>query len=146
MKSIDKKVLGFLSKHRVCSLTTLLKDGSPHASALHFSHKNEPLELYFSIENTSRKCKGLLKGETVKGSVVVGFSEKEWITLQMDGEVSAVSGKTELEEIHKIHYLKHPESEKYKDAPATIFLRFVPNWWRYTDYNTKPESILSSEK
>lgn len=141
---MDQKVLDFLTKHRVCSLTTTLPDGSPHAAAIHFSHKENPLTLYFSTENTSRKMTGLLKGEVVKGSVVVGFSEEEWITLQMDGEVRTISDKNELEEIHKVHYAKHPDSEKWKDDPATIFLTFTPTWWRYTDYNTKPETILSS--
>lgn len=123
---MDKKVFDFLTKHRVCSLTTLLPDGSPHAAALHFSHKENPLTLYFSTENTSRKTTGLLKGEVVKGSVVVGFSEEEWITLQMDGEVKAILDKAELAEVHKVHYAKHPTSEKYKDEPATIFFGFYP--------------------
>jgi general stress protein 26 len=142
---MDKKILGFLSKHRVCSLSTMLPDGTPHAAALHFSHQNGPLEFYFSTESTSRKCKGLLKGEIVKGSVVVGFSEKEWITLQMDGEVVSIEDKDELAKVHKIHYLKHPTSEKYKDEPETIFLKFIPKWYRYTDYNTEPLTLLSSE-
>lgn len=143
---MDKRILDFLTKHRVCSLTTLLKDGSPHAAALHYSHRNEPMELYFGTENTSIKCQALLEGNPVKGSVVVGFSEEEWITLQMDGEVRALVNKDELSGAHKIHYQKHPDSEKYKDAPATIFLKFIPRWWRYTDFNSKPETIFSSEK
>lgn len=102
--------------------------------------------LYFSTENTSRKCKGLLNGETVKGSVVVGLSEEEWITLQMDGEVTAIVDKAELEKIHQIHYTKHPSSAKYKEEPETIFLAFTPTWWRYTDYNTKPLTVHSSEQ
>ena len=139
---MDKKALDFLAKHRVCSLTTLLPDGSPHAAALHFSHKENPIELYFSTENTSRKTTGLLKGEVVKASVVVGFSEEEWITLQMDGEVRAISGKNELAEVHKVHYAKHPDSEQWKDDPATIFLAFIPTWWRYTEY--KPKFLVIS--
>ncbi len=142
---MDAKILEFLKSHRVCSLTTLLPDGSPHASALHFSHKGEPLELYFSTENTSRKCQGLLKGEVVKGSVVVGLSEEEWITFQIDGEVQAVLDAEELKKVQEIHYAKHPNSAQYKDDPATIFLKFTPKWWRYSDYNTKPMSVLSSE-
>jgi len=142
---MDKKILEFLTKHRVCSLTTMLPGGTPHAAALHYSHTDEPLELHFSTENTSRKCNGLLKGEIVKGSVVVGFSEEEWITFQMDGEVSAITDKDELGKVQKIHYPKHPNSEKYKDDPATIFLKFTPAWWRYTDYNTDPLMIISSE-
>jgi general stress protein 26 len=143
---MNNKILEFITKHRVCSLTTLLPDGSPHAAALHYSHSDNPLTLYFSVENTSKKCQGLVTGETIKGSVVVGFSEEEWITLQMDGEVKAVLDKNELEKIHKIHYSKHPNSEKHKDFPETIFLAFTPSWWRYTDYNTDPLTILSSEK
>lgn len=142
---MDQKISDFLTKHRVCSLTTILVDGSPHAAALHYSHKNVPLELYFSTENTSRKCQSLLDGQTVKGSVVAGFSEEEWITLQMDGEVKAIFNTEELKAVQAIHYPKHPNSEKYKDDPATIFLKFTPSWWRYTDYNTKPQTILSSE-
>ena len=142
---MDQKILDFLASHRVCSLTTLLSDDSPHAAAMHYSHKDEPLELYFSTENTSRKCQALLNGKTTRASVVVGFSEEEWITLQMDGEVQAILDKDQLEKIYKIHYPKHPSSEKYKNDPATIFLKFTPSWWRYTDYNTKPPTIISSK-
>ena len=142
---MDNKVLDFLKNNRVCSLTTLLTDGSPHAAALHYSHKESPLTLYFSTENTSRKCQALLDGKPTKGAVVIGLSEEEWITLQMDGEVRAVS-KEELDEVHEIHYAKHPNSEKYKDDPATMFLAFTSSWWRYTDFNTDPVTIISSEK
>ena len=142
---MDTRIIDFLTKHRVCALTTLLPDGSPHSAALHYSHTENPLALYFSTENTSRKCQGLLQGQTVTGSLVIGFSEEEWITLQMDGEVKAISNSEELKNIHEIHYTKHPNSEKYKNEPETIFLTFVPSWWRYTDYNTDPVTILSSE-
>ncbi len=142
---MDNKVLEFLSKQRVCSLTTLLPDNSPHAAAVHYSHSENPLTLYFSTDNSSRKCTALLKGETVKGAVVIGFSEEEWLTLQMNGEVTAILNKDELAKVHKIHYAKNPNAEKYKDDPATIFLKFTPTWWRYTDYNTVPETVISSE-
>ena len=142
---MEQVVLDFLSKERVCSLTTLLKDGSPHAAALHFSHKDSPLELYFSVERTSRKCEAIMDANMVKGSVVVGFSEVEWITLQMDGDVSTILDEDELKSVQAVHYAKHPDSEKYKDDPATLFLKFIPKWWRYTDFNTKPETIYSSK-
>lgn len=143
---MNKRVLDFLANHRVCSLTTLLKDGSPHAAALHYSNNKEPLELYFSTENTSLKTQALLDGKSTKASVVIGFSEEEWITLQMDGEVKAVLDKNGLRSVHVIHYAKVPDSEQYKDDPATIFLKFIPKWWRYTDYNTDPPTILVSDK
>lgn len=142
---MDSQVIEFLAKNRVSVLTTLLLDGSPHSATLHYSHIDEPLKFFFSTEKTSRKCKGLLDGKKVKASMVVGFSEEEWITLQMDGVVKAIIDLNELRKIHKIHYAKHPNSEKYKDDSATIFLKFAPKWWRYTDYNTNPITIISSE-
>lgn len=142
---MDPRVLDFLTSHRVCSLTTLLKDGSPHGAALHYSHKNDPFEFYFSTENTSRKCEALLDGKFTKACVVVGFSEEEWVTFQMEGEIVAIFDPEELKSIQSIHYQKHPNSAKYKDDPATLFLKFTPTWWRFTDYNTKPVTILPGD-
>jgi len=87
MGKINTKILNFLKKHPVCSLTTLLKDGLPHAAAVHYSHNENPMQLYSSTDKNSKKCEALLDGNTTKASVVIGFSEKEWITLQMDGEI-----------------------------------------------------------
>src|SRR3989304_6372676 len=122
---MDKRVLEFLGKNRVSVLTTLLKDGTPHGAALHYSHKADPLELYFSTENTRKKCQTLRNGKPGKASVVIGFSEEEWITLQMDGEVTVIQDQEELAKVQSIHYPKHPNSEKFKNDPATIFLKFT---------------------
>ena len=143
---MEKIILNFLADHRVCSLTTLLADGSPHAASMHYSHQNDPLTLYFSTEKTGRKMEELLDGKPGKASVVIGFSEEEWKTLQMDGEVRAILDPKELETAHTVHYRKIREAEQYKDDPSTIFLAFKPAWWRLTDYNTKPPTIISSEK
>lgn len=144
MKStIDSRIIKLLNKERVCSLTTQLNDGSPHAAALHYSHQNEDLEIYISTENNSRKCEAILNGDTVKGSFVIGFGEEEFVTFQSDGNVRIVKDTKELEKIHKIHYKKHPSSEKWKDDPATVFLVFTPTWWRYTEYKPKFMAIES---
>lgn len=140
---MEKIILEYLAREKVGALTVLLPDGTVHGAAMHFSHSSSPLELYFSTENTSKKTQGLVSGGKTKASVVLGFSEKEWITLQMDGEVEAILDKAELSGVQIKHYAKHPTSAKYKDDPATIFLKFTPTWWRYTDFNTNPVTILS---
>jgi general stress protein 26 len=142
---MNESIFQFLANHEVCSLTTLLPDGSPHGAALHFSYNTSPVELYFLTKNTSRKTKGLLNGQKGRAAVVVGFSDEESITLQMDGEVAAITVGSEFNDLQRIHLKKHPNQEKYIGNPAYIFLKFMPWWWRYTDYNTKPVTILSSE-
>ena len=143
---MNKTIFDFLSGNRVCALSVLLPDGSPHAAAVHFSHQAEPLELYISTQKTSRKCQALQGGGLAKASMVVGFSEEEWITLQMDGEVAAITDPAQLEAAQAIHYTKHPNSAQYKNDPETMFLRFTPNWWRYSDFNTKPMTVIGSSQ
>lgn len=134
MTDTDKRVLDFLEKERVCVLATLLSDGSPHTAALHFSAQADPICLYFSVDSTSRKYQGLLEADTIKGSITVGFSEVDWITLQMDGLVEKVDSG-DLARVQKIHYAKNPGSEKHKDIPTTVFIKFIPTWYRYSDFN-----------
>lgn len=143
---MNQNILTFLTDNRVGALTILRKDGSPHSAALHYSHSPEPLELYFSTENTSRKAEALLDGQNIHASFVVGLSEEEWITLQINGAAKIIQDKNELTRVHAIHYAKHPDSEQWKDDPATIFIKFTPTWWRYTNYNTDPPTFISSEK
>jgi general stress protein 26 len=143
---MDARISTFLSKHQIASLTTLLADGTPHAAAIHFSYRAEPLEFYFLTKDTSRKVEGLQSAARVAASVVVGFSDDELITLQLDGEVERVIDAERIAELQQIHFEKNPDTARYKENPAYIFLVFKPRWWRFTDYNTRPATILSSEQ
>jgi general stress protein 26 len=141
---LETKVLDFLNKHRICAMSTMLWDGSPHVCALHYAN-SEKGETYIMTEKSGRKSEALLDGTKGKASFVTGFSDEEWITLQMDGEVKAITNKKELLEIHKVYYAKNPGPEKYKNDPATLFLVFKPTWYRYTEYKPK-FLVISSEK
>jgi general stress protein 26 len=140
-----KEILQQLNKDRVCVVAIKLPNETVHAATLHFSHNDDPLELYFATEKSSRKCQGLLEGKSALAAVVVGFSEEEWKTLQMDGSIQAVLDNFELEKIKKVHYAKHPESKQYENEPETLFLKFTPTWWRFTDYSVDPPTKISSE-
>lgn len=124
-------------------LCVAMPDGTPHAATVHYSHTDEPLAVYVSTRANSRKCEPLLTGETVKASFVVGFSEEDMLTLQMDGEASRIVDQSELTRVQEIHYHKHPHAEKYKDSPDTAFLKFVPTWWRFSDYSQGKPRIIT---
>ena len=135
-------ILKLLSTERVGVLSIVLSDGTVHGATFHYSHQNEPLKIFIQTSNTTLKAQPFLSGEIQKGSFVVGFSEENWVTLQIHGVVRMISDPNELEQIYKIHYQKNPDAEQYKTDPATIFLKFVPTWHRYTDFNTNPETII----
>lgn len=133
---VTDSILKFLEVNGICALSVVLPDGSIHSASMHFSHNNNTFELYFSTERSSRKCTCLLNGDSVKGSVLVGVDDKVWKQLQMSGDITMVTDSNELSSIMNIHYAKHKESEKYKDDPETVFLKFTPSWWKYTDFNS----------
>lgn len=90
------------------------------------------------------KVESLIKGKDNRASIVIGFSEKNKITLQMRGEIRLIKGLEELEEAKKIHFDRHPFSKKYF-SPETVFIEFTPKWWRYTDFNIHPELVIESD-
>ncbi len=140
---MTQEIQNFLITNRIGVLSVTLQDGSPHAATVHYSHNDNPLEIYVSTSTKSKKCEPLLNGQTVKASFVVGFREEEMLTLQMDGDISRVTEQEELAEIHTLHYKKHPHAEKYKDDPETAFLKFVPTWWRFSDYSAGKPRIVT---
>lgn len=142
---MNPKISDFLNKEPVGVVSVLLADGSPHAATVHYSHNEQRLKFFIQTTNTTVKAQNLLDGKTTKAAMVIGFSEQDWLTLQMRGSIRIVFDKNELEEIYKIHYKKHPDAEKYK-GPKTVFLEFTPSWWRFTDFNTHPETIIENDK
>lgn len=142
---MEQKVLDFIKNNRVSVLAVLLKDGTPHVSTVHFSHKENPLTFFIFTDKSYRKCGALLNGEIGKASLVIGFSEEEMLTLQIDGTIQLVTDDVEFKEIKALHFNKITTAKEYENDPGSVFLKFIPTWWRYTDYNTEPQSILSSE-
>lgn len=119
---MEQKIVDFLKTNRIAVLAT------PHASAMHFTFDEKNFVIYFITAKGSRKLKNL--GEA---SVVVGFSEQEWISVQLDGRIEIV---TETKLAKELILSKYPEDAKHMHDD-TVFLKFTPTWWRYSDFNNK---------
>lgn len=139
--SIDPLAVQLLEAERVCVISVVLGDGSPHSAVVHYSHQLEPLKIFIQTSPTVKVRAVQEKGGTAKAALVAGLSEEKFVTLQMRGVVRIVSDRAELERIYHIHYAKLPEAERYKDA-STVFFEFTPAWWRYSDFNVEPEKVI----
>lgn len=142
---MDQRILDFLNKERVCALATILPDGSPHSAAMHFFIEPEPLAIYFLTNITSRKGGLLEKDGRCRSSIVLGFDEKEMLELQMDGDLEVVGTANNNERLKKLDLVKNPHHEKFFSDPKHVFLKFIPAWWRYTEFKAKPAVKISSE-
>ena len=140
-QSMNKTVLDFLGKERVCVLSGILPDGGSHSSTLHYSYQSEPLQFFFQTWDESTKVQALLKGQNKQASLVIGFSEQDNLTFQARCEMRIVIDPVEREAFSKIHYQKHPFAEQFKDEHTRLIV-FTPTWWRYTDFTSVPEKII----
>ena len=140
---MNPEIIKFITKERVCVLSVVLADGFPHNAVLHYSQQTEPVKFFMQTYPTVKVQAIQEKGGKTKAALVVGLNEEEFISLQMRGNIRIVSDPKELEQICKIHYSKHPDAEKYK-GQETVFLEFMPIWWRYTDFKTDPETIAEN--
>ena len=143
---MDPKILNFISRHRISCLTTLLLDKQPHSATVHYCHQDDPLTFYFLTERASRKCQGLLKGQITKASLVIGFSEEEWVTLQLEGEARALVNQNEDQVARQVFHRKYLGFNPDNLDPEDVFLSFTPTWWRYTELKSNPKLVLSSDK
>lgn len=144
MQNLTPEIISFLEAQHIAAFTTIIADDSLHSAALHFSQSTEPFEIYFSTDRASRKCQALSEAPT-QASIVIGLSSSEWITMQLSGEVVIVEDAAEIERIQEIHYEKNPGSRKFKDDPGTVMLKFTPTWWRFTNFNTSPVTLVTNE-
>ncbi len=144
---MQEKLTEFLTNNRIAVLSVVFPDGTTHSAALHFSFEEESLHIFFQTSSDSKKIleTKLMSGVAAQASIVIGFSEKEWLTLQLDGTVHAVLDKEDKERIQSIHYAKYPNTKQYANDPETVLLEFIPSWWRFSDYNTDPPKTFSSE-
>lgn len=132
----QKKVLDFLKTQKHMSIGTINSNGNPEAAYVGFGEKDD-LSLIFGADSTSRKCKNIQKNPTV----ALVFGDNKAITIQYEGTAAVLKGK-ELEEYQELYFKKTPSALQYKDAENQVFLKIVPHWIRYTDYNKDPEEIF----
>lgn len=130
----------FLQKHKISVLTVLTDQNEPHGAVLHYAWDKNTGNFIFFTRSSTVKYKALTSGEK-KASLVIGFSDEEFCTLQMRGVARICENDS----------LKQAYCEKYRhiidflrDGDAA-FIAFTPNWYRYSDMRTKPPVTYSSE-
>ena len=132
---MPQEAFDYIDTQPTCVLAVEMTDGSPHAATVHFAHVGEEPKFIFLTERRYRKFEPFGKRDTVRATVVVGTSEADNKTLQLDG--TAVITENES---HIVAYYNKFSTKKRENLEADndVFLVFTPTWWRYTDW-TLPE-------
>jgi general stress protein 26 len=138
----DPRIIQFVGKHRIAVLSVEMPDGSIHSATVHYSHKADPFQLCFSTKNDSRKFEAVSAQGACKAAVTIGFSEEEWMTLQLDGELTLVVEPAEIEAVNAVHFTKYPEYRKYETDSSRVRIVFIPHWYRFSDFRAEPRIFV----
>ena len=138
MEKNKQKILDFIKKKNLMVLSTTNSKGNSESAVIAFS-ETEKLELIFGTFNNTRKYKNLLSNQNV--SVVIGWDEKENITLQYEGISKEVKDK-EFQECRDIQLKKNPNSKAYAFEKEQRYFKIVPKWIRYSDLSKEKEDII----
>lgn len=142
---MNKAILDFVKKQRAAVLAVEMMDGSPHAATVHFANSDNPLVFYFETNKTYRKSEALFGREKTRASLVVGTTEEEMKTLQLDGVVELLKDE-DADKYVSIYLGKFPEKKEKSKGPEFVRFTFTPTWWRFTDFTAPTgKTIISSE-
>jgi uncharacterized protein YhbP (UPF0306 family) len=138
---IDDSVKPFLKKHRISVLTVLLESGEPHSASLHYAWEEKTEVFVFFTRTSTVKFKAIEKGPS-RGSLVVGFSDEEFCTLQMRGEVRICNSDL----AKQVYCEKYRHILEFLRDSNAVFIEFEPNWFRYSDLKPSKPIIISSHE
>jgi general stress protein 26 len=134
-----EKLFKFLRDGRVSVLSTCTAKGEPHSSVMHYSCAAERPDLFFSTDDRSAKAKDCR--ENPRAAVAMGWSETDWVTVQMRGALRTLSSPQELEAAKAAHYAVHPNARAFDSDPHTLFLRFEADWVRFSNLAATPPLV-----
>jgi general stress protein 26 len=138
---MKQEILDYLKTQRIGVLAVEMLDGSPHAATVHFAHTDDPFVFYFETYRDYRKAESLYGRDVTRASFVVGSDESNMKTFQLDGIVQLL--KPDERTLFDAVYLgKFPEKKKKADDPKFVFFKFIPSWWRFTDWITPQGKII----
>lgn len=132
---MKKEILEYIQSQRIGVFAVEMLDGSPHGATVHFAHTEEPRCFYFETAKSYRKAEPIQNKGQVRATLVVGSDESNMKTLQLDGYVSLLD-ISEENDFKKLYFGKFPEKIGKSYGDTEIYFKFVPKWWRYTDWNT----------
>lgn len=136
------EVKKFLHHNTIATLSIVDFEGFPYSSTMHYAQSDDGMTLYFFTNKDTHKVIPLLNGATVKASVVIGFSEKDWLTVQMEGTIHIALLPEERTLAEIAFYMKFPNAERGHNIAALVFKE---QFWKFTDYSKKPWKIITSK-
>ena len=134
-----RRLLLFLRTHSLAVQSSLTPGGAPQAAIVGFA-VTDGLEIVFDAVDTSRKVQNLRRNPKI-ALVIGGWNDGDERTAQYEGVADEPSG-AELTRVKKAYFTCFPDGRERLKWPGITYVRVLPHWIRYSDYNQDPPEIV----
>jgi general stress protein 26 len=131
-----------LEENKFAVITTNSSIGYPSSAIIGFSTDDEGRIIFRSLSN-SRKNQNIKKDGRV--SLVVLWDNKEWKTLQIEGDARLLT-KEESLLVEEKHCQKNKAYEAYKNNELNEYFAVEILWARYCDMTVNPMDVWEIKK
>lgn len=125
---MNQQVSDYLSKHILCTISTVTPDAKPEAAYVGFRY-NKDLEMLIGTSRLSRKYQNLQKNPHI--AIVVADFEGE---VQYEGVAEEITFGSYDELVASAVFETLPGIEKYRNDPNQTFFRIKPTWIRFIQH------------
>jgi len=129
-------VLQFIKKNSLCVLSTVTPNNRSESAVMAIA-VTDNWEILMSTESTTRKVTNITSNPHT--SLLIGGLDSP--SVQLDGLSTIVTGakaNTVKQQILSIH----PDTADYL-SPTSVYVKFVPTWFRYSDFSQNPPVFVS---
>lgn len=135
MNRFPAHVISYIEHNRVCVLAVQMPDGTPHAATVHYAYDAEHNLFVCETYHEYRKMEAFAATGSTRVSVVIGSTEGDMRTLQIDGIAQLLTAPHAHIDLYMHTF---PEKQGKYEAQKLVFFTASPMWWRFTDW-THPD-------
>lgn len=131
-------LLGFLRSHRYVVQSSTHPSEAPQSAVVGIA-VSESFEIVFDTLATSRRAQNLRHNSLI-AFVIGGLVSNDERTVQYEGIADELSG-SDRTRLRDLYYTVFPDGQERLKWSGLIYIRTVPTWLRYSNYNQDPPEI-----
>ena len=132
-------ILKFMRSHSLAVQASVSPRGTPQAAVVGFIVTDD-FEIIFDTIETTRKVVNLRRNAAC-AFVIGGMSNGDERTVQYEGITDEPAG-ADLERLKELYFVRFPDGRDRQRWPGLTYLRIVPRWLRFSDFNESPPVIV----
>jgi general stress protein 26 len=133
------QVVRFMQSCTLAVQSSVSPTGSPQSAVVGIVVTNDA-QIFFDTLEQTRKVENLRRNPRI-AFVIGGTVDGDERTVQYEGIADEPRGSV-LESLKDLYFRRFPDGRQRSTWPGLIYIRAVPTWIRFSDFNRSPSEIL----